>query len=313
MEIVNVQEANAITHSGVFHADEVFATYILSNVIDDLKVARSNIVPENFEGIVYDVGKIYDPKNQRFDHHQKEGAGDRNGVKYASAGLIWKEYGKSFLLKKGIEQTDIERVFKKVDKEIIQNIDGIDNGQKDLFSGFTINAMVSTFNPNWDEKTNPNESFKKAVNFIDQMMSNYIEREKSVERASIITKNAIENAKDGIIELDQFVPWQTEYFETPEEKTHDLYYVIFPSNRGGYNIQTIPIEFGSFQNKQLFPEEWRGKTNKELKEITGIADINFIHNAGFIGTTNSKESARLLAYKSMKENLIKEKENNKQL
>ena len=38
MEIVNINEANAITHAGIFHADEVFATYILSNVIDNLKL-----------------------------------------------------------------------------------------------------------------------------------------------------------------------------------------------------------------------------------------------------------------------------------
>lgn len=300
MEIVDIKEANAITHAGIFHADEVFATYILSNVIDNLKLARVNEVPENFEGIVYDIGRLNDIEKKIFDHHQQEGAGERNGVKYASAGLIWKEYGKQFLINKEIK--NIERVHEKIDKEIIQNIDGIDNGQKDLFTGFTINEIIAKFNPSWDEEINPNESFKNALNLIEIIMNKYIEKEKSIERAQNIVKESIDKSKEGIILLDKFVPWQTEFFETPEEITKEIYYVVFPSNRGGYNIQTIPQELGSFKSKQLFPEIWRGKTKEELINLTKINDITFIHNAGFIGATDTLESAIKLAKLSMEEN-----------
>ncbi len=304
MEIVDINEANAITHAGIFHADEVFATYILSKVIDNFKLARVNEVPENFEGIIYDIGRINDRKKKIFDHHQIEGAGERNGVKYASAGLIWKEFGKQFLKKQGINEKNIDRVFEKIDKEIIQNIDGIDNGQKDLFTGFTINEIISKLNPNWDEDIKPNLAFKNALKLIEEIMNRYIEREKSIERASNIVKESIDKSKEGIIILDKFVPWQTEFFETPIDQTKDVYYVIYPSNRGGYNIQTIPQELGSFKSKQLFPEEWRGKTKEELIVLTKIKDVTFIHNAGFIGSTNSKESAISLAKLSMEKNII---------
>ena len=32
----NIQEANCITHSGTFHADEIFATLILSIIKDNI-------------------------------------------------------------------------------------------------------------------------------------------------------------------------------------------------------------------------------------------------------------------------------------
>ena len=44
---------------------------------------------------VLDVGGEYNPKENKFDHHQ-EGWNEKrgNGIPYATTGLIWKEYGK---------------------------------------------------------------------------------------------------------------------------------------------------------------------------------------------------------------------------
>ena len=43
---------------------------------------------------VFDVGGIYDEDKNRFDHHQKDGAGKReNGIEYASFGLVWRKFG----------------------------------------------------------------------------------------------------------------------------------------------------------------------------------------------------------------------------
>ena len=36
----NINEANLITHSGTFHADDIFACLILSKVIDNIKLVR---------------------------------------------------------------------------------------------------------------------------------------------------------------------------------------------------------------------------------------------------------------------------------
>lgn len=45
----NMNNANAITHNGKFHVDEVFSTVLLMKVFDNIKVARVPDVPENMK------------------------------------------------------------------------------------------------------------------------------------------------------------------------------------------------------------------------------------------------------------------------
>ena len=83
-------EANLITHGSKFHADDVFSTAFMSLIIENPVVCRVN----NIDFSVGDDVIIYDIGFGEFDHHQKSRNGQRdNGIKYASAGLIWKKYG----------------------------------------------------------------------------------------------------------------------------------------------------------------------------------------------------------------------------
>ena len=96
IEIVkNIKEANCVTHGGTFHADDVFATVILSKIMPEIRIIRllevTEQMPENV--IIYDIGA------GKFDHHQFGGNGEREGVKYAACGLIWKQFGKEVLKK----------------------------------------------------------------------------------------------------------------------------------------------------------------------------------------------------------------------
>ena len=56
--------ANGFTHAGKFHADDVFATALLQILRPDIKITRGFVVPDDFDGIVYDIGF------GMFDHHQ---------------------------------------------------------------------------------------------------------------------------------------------------------------------------------------------------------------------------------------------------
>ena len=48
--------AKGFTHGGKFHADDVFSTALLQIVRPDIQVTRGFVVPDDFDGIVYDVG-----------------------------------------------------------------------------------------------------------------------------------------------------------------------------------------------------------------------------------------------------------------
>ena len=69
------------THGGLFHADDVFATALLKILNPDIQISRGFSVPENFSGIVYDIG------DGKYDHHQKKSRVRENGVAYAAFGL----------------------------------------------------------------------------------------------------------------------------------------------------------------------------------------------------------------------------------
>ena len=44
----NIQEANCVTHAGTFHADEIFATIILSEIMEQIVLIRLPEVKESY-------------------------------------------------------------------------------------------------------------------------------------------------------------------------------------------------------------------------------------------------------------------------
>ena len=69
--------ANGFTHAGKFHADDVFATALLQIIRPDIRITRGFVVPDDFDGIVYDIGF------GMFDHHQEPREYRANGIPYA--------------------------------------------------------------------------------------------------------------------------------------------------------------------------------------------------------------------------------------
>lgn len=104
--------AKGFTHGGKFHADDVFATALLMIVRPDIKVTRGFVVPDGFDGIVYDVGC------GMFDHHQEPRESRPNGVPYAAFGLLWRVLGAQLV---GAHQARL------LDENFVQPLDLNDN------------------------------------------------------------------------------------------------------------------------------------------------------------------------------------------
>lgn len=68
----------AITHGGRFHADDVFSARLLKMVYPDIRIIRTFTVPDDFEGIVFDIG------GGKYDHHQKDSDIRDNGIPYVA-------------------------------------------------------------------------------------------------------------------------------------------------------------------------------------------------------------------------------------
>lgn len=289
----NIEEANCITHNGTFHCDEVFSTIMFSKLLPEVIVCRtSDLEKANSDQYIYDVG------GGELDHHQFGGNGERdNGVKYSSCGLVWKKFGKE-IIKKYTEK-DIDEIWKMIDKNLIQCIDAGDNGQIPNINVdyrlVQVASIISEFNPNWDEDIDPDVKFEEAVKLAETVFDNSMKSSISKMRAKSKVDMAINDSKDGIMTLEKFLPWKEFLLESDSSKAKLINFVIFPSNRGGYNIYTVPEKLGSFTSRKLFPKEWAGLKDKELQKVTTVETARFCHNKCFICAVDTKDDALKLA------------------
>ena len=101
-----------------------------------------------------------------FDHHQPDGAGNRdNGIPYASFGLVWKKYGEKLCGSQEVADT--------IDERFVQPIDGPDNGvviYEGRYEGVlpvTLQGLLYQFRPTWKEEEikDRDEIFNEALIF----------------------------------------------------------------------------------------------------------------------------------------------------
>lgn len=286
----DVRKADAITHGGIFHADEVLATAILLYVKPDMKVARirsQKDIPDDFGGIVYDIG------GGAFDHHQIGGNGVRqNGIPYASAGLVWKKYGEYIV--QGVGFPDVIKGMERIDNALVAKVDARDNGifLEDAGCHFTFSDMIELLNPAWNEDKRNDASFIQAVGIAKMVLNRMMTLEKAKQEAEQLLDEAVGHGKDGILVLSKYLPWKD--YAMINSLMQDIYFVIFPSARGGYLVQCVPPKGKPMEQKKAIPRSLRGKTPDEYSNL-GFDGITFVHNSGFMASASTVESAKLFA------------------
>ncbi len=282
------------THNGNFHADDVFSIAALKRIFPAFKLIRTRDL-ELIAGadIVVDVGGEHDSDADRFDHHQRGGAGEReNGIPYSSFGLIWQKYGLEIC-------QDNQDVANAVDSGLVSTIDAIDCGHVEGVSqGISLSQTISMFNPTWQEESHFDTCFDEAVDFASRVLTRFIASANGGISAKAIVAEAIDNAKDPrVIVLEKYIPWK----RTVHALSEEALYMIYPSQTGQWRIQTVPVEPGSFEDRKSLPKQWAGLSDKALKEVTGIDDAMFCHNGLFIAGAESFESTMKMAAIALKE------------
>lgn len=275
LEEIKKKDAKAFTHGGKFHADDVFSSALLLYINPEIVISRGNKVPEDFDGIVFDIGR------GRYDHHQKDSRVRENGVPYAAFGLLWEVLGKEILG---------EELAEKMDESFIQPLDINDNtGEKNELA-----TLIGNFNPPWDAKGGSDEAFFQAVSVAGMILENKFERYRGNARADQRVEQVLEehNPKDRILVLSEFIPCQKALAET------EIAFVIFPSNRGGYCIQPQKREY-SMNYKCSFPSQWLGLEGEELVKETGLSSAVFCHKGGFLMTVGELEDAKAACKKAL--------------
>lgn len=182
------KDASAWTHNGKFHADDVFSAALLLYLNPEIRIFRGNRVPEDFAGIVFDIGR------GRYDHHQKDSRIRENGIPYAAFGLLWEELGAGILG---------EELAEKFDESFVQPLDNNDNtGEKNELA-----SLIGSFNPAWDSEDNNDEAFFQAVSvagmILDHKFERYLGNERADQRVNELLKakeeQSLENTEDSRI------------------------------------------------------------------------------------------------------------------
>jgi len=292
-----------VTHSGTFHADDLFATATLSILNKgNIKIIRTRD-PKMFAkaDYLYDVGGENDASVNHFDHHQKGGGGTReNGIPYSSFGLIWKTYGEQICGSREVSEM--------IENKIVCPIDAIDNGidlVKSIFPGiypYSVEAIFLSEIPTWkEENNNIDKIFKKQVNKVVELLRREIKIAKDDIEAEDILLDAYHKSEDKrLIIISKNFPRYL--YQNVLSKLAEPIYLIFPSGHSSlWKIEAIKKSPDVMESRRNFPESWRGilNDNKKLQEVSEIPDIVFCHQSGFLAETFSKEGAIKLALKAL--------------
>lgn len=268
MELEDLKKCRyALTHSGIFHADDVFSTAFIKLVNPDIEIIRSNEVPDGFDAIVYDVGF------KEFDHHGNDNECRENGIPYAAFGKLWRKFaGKIYG----------EYVYKKIDRKLIEALDLSDNtGKAD-----SLCLAIAAFNPIADEGDG-NKEFEQAVEIAKVILDRLIKKEQSYFEEEKLVKEVYDKSKNKeIIILDRYL-----HFKDTLPLT-DAVYVIHPSNRGGYIAQGVTVKSDSIELKKPFPERW-------LYELPSY--LNFCHKSRFLIAGDTLEDVIKACNEALKE------------
>ena len=287
----------AITHNGIFHADDVFAAALLRLAFGDkiiFKRTRNETEIENAD-IVFDVGKKYDGI-KFFDHHQDDyRLIEPTGIKHSALTLLAKVLIRD------------KEVLVEFNRRIGYPISARDNGQElsSYLSVFytTPSGWVQYFNMTWKEQEefgDLNDRFsyfdiavQVAMVIVERVFISIIDELNVSDLIKKYADNAICNGS--VLLLDKYLP----YMGTIVKHYPNIKLAIFPNiNVGGYNIQAIPNSLNDkFSNRLLLPKLWRGfkKENWNKPIYDGLEGCIYVHNNGHIGLWDNVENAIVAA------------------
>lgn len=309
-----------LTHDGQFHADEVTACMILRIIMPNSIIIRSRET-ELIESadIVVDVGKVYNPNNDRFDHHQEgclEYIDDAKWIPLSSAGMVYKKYGKQFIKHfynfNNDEEEKLNSIYKQFYQAFIQEIDAIDNGlnQSESNLKYWICTNVSTiinrlnsesiFNST-EQMSRFEEGMNYAYNSARIILRSIYQRYSTFNTDYDIIVDAFESRSEVDDSLQILLirsecnNWQKcviEYEKNNnlEANNDNIKFVIYRSSRE-WRIRTVSNGF--FSRTPLLPSD------KLLKLLSNPSDLIFVHNKLFIASSKTYETAIEIAKLSL--------------
>ncbi len=297
-----------VTHSGGFHADEVLSSVILTQLFPEARVVRSRApewIKPGADRIIYDVGGAYDVEACIFDHHQRAAPLREDGQPYSSFGLIWKHYGRDYLVATGAPEEHVEALHASFDLAFVLPIDLTDNGAlspSGPLAGLTLPALLETLKPVFDD-TDPNaddRKFQDAVVIARSFVEARIAQSAAKLRAEAVVLQAIVHTGQGrVLELPTGMPFRPAIVKAGADH---LLFVVHPREKD-WCVTGIRRGDEGFELRADLPAAWAGLTNHDLETVSGVKGATFCHNGRFVAAAKTREAALAMADLAVQEAL----------
>jgi uncharacterized UPF0160 family protein len=284
-----------VTHSGSFDPDDVLAVATVRMYLgtEQISIVRSRI-PEVIEKAdwVLDVGGIFDPATNRFDHHQNSVPRRDNGIPYSAFGLIWRVYG--------ADVCGSVEVAAEIEDRLVLAIDAADNhltvceAANPEVLPFELFDVIDSFKPIWGSEETFDTEFLKAVDFAQTLLTRLIDQANGRRGMQQMIRMTYEQTEDKTVLV----------FEEPIARHtlvgfHGVRVVVSPVHSPeveGWMAATIPTSARGFHNQATFPYEWAGLVDDELVMVSGIDGAVFCHKERYVFVAKTKEAALQAAW-----------------
>ena len=307
-----------VTHGGKFHADDAWAVAVLKVLFPACDIVRTrDPVAIEAADFAIDVGGIWDPATGRFDHHQKGFDVARpTGVPYASAGLVWREYGPRCVAALAaahcghdLSDDKARDIAYGIDADIVQYLDLSDVGAaKNAPGGYGLSAVVSGFNPNWMDEQRLGyadgadayrlSQFKCAMALLTDILINAVKyRVGAMLAVEQVRQSAVLAGGKVLFLKNSALPWS----QVVRKEMPDILFILSHSiAEQRYMLHTVPVSTESFKARADLPQAWAGLRDAELAAVTGVPDASFCHNGRFIAAAKSYEGACRMMTQALK-------------
>lgn len=257
-----------------FSIDTVISLAFAKKVFPGIDVKRCDMKKAEDGVLAIGMGKgDFDPEGK----HLK----DNNNMPYSCMALLWDAFGTEYLNTSHF--TKVSEAFQLFVERIIEKInEGTAFGFRNV-KMFWDAGLIHSFTPYWYENTKQNNCndalFADAVAYAEILLENWtreiFEETEVREIENEIWKEAEDNSNDGIVILEERIPWLYQIKQNPETTAK---VIICKSNRGGYNVMS--------------------KDPAEIA-ISGVEYLTYLHPSLFMGVAETLENAILAAKSSL--------------
>ena len=300
-KILNVTNTNCQiqnnTYMPKFNTAEIFAEAFIRRIHSQNKYTAKCYFSKLENG--------FQPKRNTLLEFTKE------AIPLSIFGKVWNLYGKAYCRKLYNNTNYPDYIWEYIRTCLVSGIDAMSNnilptGPAEYvdYNLLSMCNFIDSLSIGIHTETAYNEAKEQAIKIADFVIERFLVKtiarisnrsyvESKIEEILQFTPHSQRNLKNPskhILILDKHVHWQE--WVIANKQAREIWFVISPSNKGGYVIQPVPNKFNQNGYRKGFPKKWWGLNGEHLKKVTKNPAASFVHESyGFIAGAETLSGA----------------------